>query len=140
MFGTRVNLELLQHGAAQTVLGQHATHSGHEHALGLGSQHIAQGGGLQTAHPTGVAIVVLMGHLGAGHLDLFAVDHDDKVAVVHVTGKFGLMLAAQAVGDLAGQTTQHLILGVNHKPFVVDVFRGGAERLHRDELLIYLSQ
>ncbi|SCM70588.1 hypothetical protein KL86DES1_10499 [uncultured Desulfovibrio sp.] len=133
MFGPGVNLEFLQHGATQAILGQHALHGSHQDAGGLVGQHVAENGGLETADPAGVPVIFFIGHFFAGNFDLFAVNYHDKVPVIHMRGEFRLVLAAQAVGDLAGQTTEHLILSVNHEPFAIDVFGGGAERLHRSD-------
>ena len=41
--------------------------------------------------------------------------------------------AAQAMGDLAGQTAQNLILGIDHIPVVLDVLRSRAESLHEND-------
>ena len=102
----------------------------------MGGQQIAQVGGLQAADPAGVAAVQLVLHLGAGDFDFLAVHHDDAVAVVHVGSEFGLVLAAQAVGELAGQTAQNQTLGINDKPVVFDVLRSGAEGLHELDSIV----
>ena len=133
MLRASVHLELLQHSVTKLVLGQHAAHGHHDEALRLLTQHIAESGGPEAADPAGVTAVQLVGHLGAGHLDLLAVDHDDEIPVIHMGSKFGLMLAAQAMGDLAGQTAQNLILGIDHIPVVLDVLRSRAESLHEND-------
>jgi hypothetical protein len=43
---------------------------------------------------------------------------------------FGLVLTAQAVRDLGGQTTEGLILCVYNKPSVIDVLRTHTDSLH----------
>ena len=79
-----------------------------------------------------MAIVELVLQLGAGHADLFAVDHNDEVTVVHVRSEFGLVLAAEAMGDLSGETAEDLVLSVNHIPLAIDVGRLRAESFHEN--------
>jgi hypothetical protein len=40
------------------------------------------------------------------------------------------MLAAQAVGDGGGQAAKHLIRGIDHEPFVLQVRGDRAVRIH----------
>jgi hypothetical protein len=63
-----------------------------------------------------VAVVALLGALGARDGDLLRVDHDDEVARVHVRGVLRLALAAQGVGDLGRQAAEGLALGVDDEP------------------------
>ena len=59
-----------------------------------------------------------------------AVDHHDKVAVVHVRGELGLVLAAQAVGDLGGEAAENLAVRVHQVPLAIYGFRGRSEGFH----------
>jgi hypothetical protein len=63
-----------------------------------------------------VAVVALLGALGARDGDLLRVDHDDEVARVDVRGVGRLALAAQRVGDLGRQAPEGLALGVDDEP------------------------
>src|SRR5690606_36036476 len=105
-------------------------HRGLDHALGVALQRLAQALGLEVADVAGEAVVLLVGQLVAGDGHLLRVDHDDVVAGIHVRGVDGLVLAAQAAGDLAGDTAQGLAGGVDHVPVTLYGFGLGAESLH----------
>ena len=79
-----------------------------------------------------MTVILFLFQLVAGDLDLFAIDNDDHVAIVHVRSKFGLVLAAEAMGNLGGQTAENLIVRIHHEPLVVDMLRSGAKRLHAE--------
>jgi hypothetical protein len=77
-----------------------------------------------------VPVVLLVEHLPAGDPDLRGVDHDDVVASVDMRRKFGLVLAAQARGDLRGEAAEHLAVGVHQVPSMHDVPRLCCKGLH----------
>src|SRR5690606_32540681 len=64
--------------------------------------------GLQVADVAGEPVVHLVLQLGAGDRNLLRVDHDDVVAGVDVRGVDGLVLAAQAAGELGGEASEGL--------------------------------
>jgi hypothetical protein len=68
--------------------------------------------------------------LVAGDADLVGVDDDDEIAGIDVRRVDGLVLAAQTECHFAGNTSEHLVGGVNHKPLVLHFGRLGAEGLH----------
>jgi hypothetical protein len=68
--------------------------------------------------------------LVAGDADLVGVDDDDEITGVDVRRVNGLVLAAQTECHFAGDTSEHLVGGVNHKPLVLHFGRLGAEGLH----------
>ena len=75
-------------------------------------------------------MVHLVFRLVAGHAQLVGIDHDDEIAGVHVRRVNRLVLAAQTRCDLAGQTTQHLVCGINQKPVVLDFMRLSGKCFH----------
>ena len=77
-------------------------------------------------------VVDLVGGLVAGDADLVGVDDDDEIAGIDVRRVDGLVLAAQTECHFAGNTSEHLVGGVNHKPLVRHFGRLGAEGLHED--------
>jgi hypothetical protein len=125
-----VHLQLAQHRVAERAFGQHAFHGLGEHALGLGRVRFRERLRLQAARKAGVVVVHLALGLAAGDPDLRRVDHDDEIAGVHVRRVFGLMLAAQARGDLDREATQHLVLSVDDDPAVLDLARFCRESCH----------
>ena len=128
MRGASIHLELLQHGTTQTILGKHTTDGVHQHVGRLLSKELVERSFTQTAHIAGMMVILFLFQLGAGNLDLFAVDNDDNVAIVHVRSKFGLVLAAEVVGNLGGQTAENLIVRIHYKPLVVDMLLKLVER------------
>src|SRR5690606_28409914 len=76
------------------------------------------------------AVVHLVLQLGAGDRDLLRVDHDDVIAGIHVRGVDGLVLAAEAAGELGGESSEGLALGIDEVPVPLDGLVLGAESLH----------
>ena len=95
--------------------------------LGL---HVLEGRGIDAAGIARVPVVDLVAGLVAGDADLFGVDDDDEIAGIDVRRVDGLVLAAQTECHFAGNTSEHLVGGVNHKPLVLHFGRLGAEGLH----------
>jgi hypothetical protein len=77
-----------------------------------------------------VAIVFLVGNLGARHAQLGCVDDDDEIAGVDVRSEFGLVLAAQSVCHFAGDTPEDLVRRVNHVPIALHLMRLCGKGLH----------
>ncbi len=63
-----------------------------------------------------MAIILLLIKLVACEDDLVSVDNDHKVTRVNVRSIYRFMLAAQKVGDLAGQPSQGLSSRIDHIP------------------------
>src|SRR3546814_11499008 len=91
---------------------------------------LGQAFGLQVADVAGEPVVHLVLQLLAGDRDLLRVDHDDVVAGVHVRGKDGPVLAAQAARDLGGEAATGLALGIDEVPVPLDGLVLVAESLH----------
>ena len=66
-------------------------------------------------------IVDLLIQLLAGQDSFGSIDDDDKVTGIHIGRINGLVLAAQDICDLAGQTAQYHSICINDLPFAVDV-------------------
>jgi len=95
----------------------------------LGLQ-LGEAGFLDAARERRVAVVRLAGVLAAGDADLGRVQHDDVVAGVDVRREFGLVLAAQALGDLRREAPQHFVLRVDDIPAVDDLLGFRDEGFH----------
>src|SRR5690606_41991408 len=82
MLGPGVDLQLLDHLAAETVLREHAAHGALDDRLGATPAETLEGLGLDAAGEAGMAVVDLGAALVGGHRDLLGVDHDDEIAGV----------------------------------------------------------
>src|SRR5712692_11218119 len=76
-------------------------------------------------------VVDLRGLLRPREADALRVHHDDVVAGVGVGCIDGLVLAAEDLGDLRGQSPQHSAVGIDDVPASFDVARSGREGLGR---------
>ena len=130
MLGAGVDLELLVHLGTQGALGQHAAHCVLDDAGGVLLHGLGEGLGLEVSHITGVAVVDLVGGLGAGDLDLLGVDNHDKVAGVDVGGVGRLVLATQDLGNLRGKAAEGHVGRIDQKPLALDFARLRVIGLH----------
>ena len=114
---------------------QHALDRLLDDALGELALEDRLGGALfDAADIAGVVVIDLLVALAAGEHHLVGVDDDDVVAVVHVGREGGLVLAAQAHGDDRREAADDEALGVDEKPFLLDVGRLGRMGLAEHEL------
>ena len=121
MLGAAVDMQAGQRILGDDVAGHHAA-DGQEHGqLGLLLHQQAVRGLLQTAHPAGVAAVVLLLQLLAGQNGLLGVDDHDIVAAVGVGGVLRLVLAAQQDGRGGSGLAQGLARRVEDIPLADDV-------------------
>src|SRR6188474_1115036 len=127
---TTVHLEFLDHGVAERALGQHALDGFFQSAAGVLGLHVAEVGGSDAAWISGMAIVDLVGRLGAGDAQLGCIDDDDEVTGIDVRRINGLVFAAQTESNFAGYSSEDLVGRVNHKPLVRHVSGFCAERFH----------
>jgi hypothetical protein len=70
-----------------------------------------------------VLVVALVFELGARDGDLLCVDHDHEITNVDVRRVDRLALAAQGIGQLGGETTEVLALGVDDEPVALAIGR-----------------
>ena len=128
--GPGVHLELLEHLAAELVLGEHAPDGLLDDLAGVLVQLLADRRRGETAGVAGVAVHQLVGQLVAGERDLLRVDDDDEVTGVHVRGEGRLVLAAQQVRGLDGELAEDDVGGVDDVPLALDVAGLRAVRTH----------
>ena len=65
-------------------------------------------------------VIHLVFRFVAGNTYFLSVDHDDVIASIHVRRVLGLMLSAQARGDLGGHTTKGFSFCVDYVPVALD--------------------
>ena len=82
------------------------------------------------AHVTGIQKIRLLLGFPTGDLDFVRVDHDDKIAGIHVRSVHGLVLATNHSRDFGGKTAQYHAFCIDNEPLAVDVFRSRAIGLH----------
>src|SRR5581483_1414192 len=140
MLRAGVDLELAELGVAERALGQHALHGLLDDALRMIGEHVAELGHPEAARILGVAVVDLALELVAGRTHLGCVDHDDVVAGVAVGRVVGLVLAAQAAGDLGGEAAQDLVRSVNHDPVALDGLAMSEDGLHASHPSVVIVQ
>ena len=75
-------------------------------------------------------MVLLVLQLVASYGNLFRVDHDEVIAGIAVRGVDRLVFAAQAMRELAGETAERLVRGVDDVPVALDGLRIGADGFH----------
>ena len=106
MVRSGVDLQLLAHRPSEAVLGQHALDSALDDGLWPTLDEVLEGLFLDSTRKTRVAVVDLLGALARRHRHLLGVDDDDEVTTVDVRSKRRLVLAADDLGDLGGESTQ----------------------------------
>jgi len=115
VLGTGINLQLVHHMTCQFVLWHHPTDGVENQVFGLAC--LTVGIAFQTqAGVAGVPGVVANVHFATRHADLFGVDDDDIIAAIDVRRVFRTVLAHQDHRDVAGQSAQNLIGGIDDKP------------------------
>ena len=120
----------LGNGYDLNLAGEHPLHGFLDHAAGI--LRADDGGGQHdvAAAPAGEALVGLLRLLAAGELGLGGVDDDDERAGVDPRGVVGLVLAAEGVGDVDGETADGLLRRVDEDPLAVLAGILGEERVH----------
>jgi hypothetical protein len=113
------HFELGQKLTAEAVLGNHALDGVFDQKFRVLGADLFDGLVFFAALPAGIAHVFLGGFLLAGDLDLFGIDDDDEVTGVEVRGIDGFVFAAQNVGNLHSQSSEHGAIGVNHVPLAL---------------------
>ena len=130
VFGASVDLELFDHGVAETALREHTLDRDFESTTGVLGLHFLEGGFVDTARIAGVTVVRLLTGLFSRQLELVSVDHDDVVARIDMRRVFGLVLAAQAECDFGSKAAKHLVAAIDHVPVALYFERLGREGLH----------
>ena len=114
-------MQLLDHGAAQAVLREHAPDRLLDDERRLARQQRIVARAFDPTGIPGVAVGDLFGFLTSGELDLRGVHHDHVVAGVHMGGEDRLVLAPEDGGDLRRKAPEHLAAGIDHVPATHDV-------------------
>ena len=70
--------------------------------------HFRETGFVNTARVTAMTIISLVFRLIAGDAQLVDIDHNNKIAGIHMRSENGLMFAAQTMGDLCRETPSTL--------------------------------
>lgn len=120
--GTLVDLQLVEHPAAELVLGKHASDRFPQNIFGPALQAFFGRFALLPG-VAGVSRVALLRPLIAGKNDFFAIRHDDKVPRIDMRSVRRLVLAHQNYGNIASQSADDLVGGVDMPPFGFDLSR-----------------
>lgn len=124
MLGAGVDFQLFQHLASQLVLRQHPANRVVDQIFWLAFLAIAIA---FQAKPwvAGVPGVVTNVHLAAGHRDFVSIGDNHEVAAINVRGVLGAVFAHQDDSDVACQSSEHLVTGVDNMPALFDLARFG---------------
>ncbi|CAG4884293.1 protein of unknown function [Georgfuchsia toluolica] len=141
MFSTRIALHFLQHCVAERPLGQHALDGFFQHAFRKTLLQLGEVGFINSTRIAGVAKILLVLGLVAGHTQLIDIDHDDIVACIDVRGVHRLVFAAQALRNFSCKTSQHFVSCIDDEPVALDFMRLGRKRFHEETpILMSLGQ
>src|SRR5258708_32042960 len=116
VLGAGVDLEPLEHLAAEGVVLEHAADSLPEGFFGPARQLLFEGPTAEASGVPGVALIGLGLALVTGDVDSLGVDHNDEVAGVEVRRVGCLVLALEHLRDVAGQPSQRLPVGIYQVP------------------------
>ena len=128
MLAAIVHIHVLEQLGSQTILGEHALEhlqeQGVHTSLGAATLRLChEFGGSAEALATGIAgiaHILVVGPLFAGHAHLVGVDNNHIVTTVYVRREVGLVLAAQQFCNLCAQTAQYLVGSIDNYPLFLD--------------------
>ena len=119
MFVAFVNFELGHENPAEAILGDHAANGvGNELFRGLGA-YVGHSAEPLATLPAGIAHELLVGLFFASNGHLFGINDNDKVAGIEMRSEDRLVLSAENICDLDGQTAQDSAIGINHMPLAL---------------------
>src|SRR5208337_1045082 len=122
MLGPAIDEQMRHLPPSERPARNHALHRLHQNALGeLAAEDLERAPLLDAAGMVRMAVIDLVLHLVAGEDDLLRIDDDDMVAVVHMRGEGGLMLAAKAHGDDGCDAADNQALGIDQNPLFLNV-------------------
>ena len=126
-----IDFEVLELLARKRAPREHALHGLLQNALGmLAVENLVSGAALDAPRIARVPEILLVETLVAGEDDIARVDDDDIVAVVHVRGVAGLVLAAQPRRDERRKPADHEAVGIDENPGLLDVLGCGGVGFH----------
>jgi hypothetical protein len=122
MLGAVIQMQRTHLRTAQRTAWNHALYGLFKDALReLAVQHLASGDTLDTADVARVAIIDLVGQFLTSEPHLVRIDDNDMVTAINVRRVTWLSLAAQDIGNEAGNTANNQIFCVNEDPRFLDV-------------------
>ena len=121
VLGPHVYVHVLEDGAAEAILREHAADGVLHEALRHAVANLLGGAAVLAAGVTGEPDVLLVLPLVARELHLLGVDHDHVVATIGVRREVHLVLAAQEAGNFAAQAAEALPFGIHQQPLLVSV-------------------
>jgi hypothetical protein len=127
---SRIDAQFLEHLPAQTVMGQHPLYSLLHNSLWPMSQKIGKGPSSKASGISRMVVIDLLLAFSPSNHDLFGVDHHHMITVIQVRGESGLPFASQQHGDLSGQATKNLSLGIDEIPFSLNLAGLQTKGLH----------
>lgn len=135
VFGTVVNVHVVDDLATQTVFGKHTFHHTVEQGVFAGFEVFVEAlfhehfGGqfFLAAGITGEGVIDVVGHLFAGENNFVGINDDNVVATFNVGRVAGLVLAHENFGNFGAKATEVKAGSVDHIPFVVDALGIGRE-------------
>ena len=122
-----VNLESLEHAAAEFVFRKHPLHGHLDDPFGEPFLHSLVGNLFKGSRVLAVSLVYFLLGLCAGDLDLAGVDYDDEVAGEHMGHVVGLVFAHQQHRHLGCESSEYLVAGVQYLPVVHHLFGARVE-------------
>src|SRR5690606_37259003 len=125
MLGTRVHLELFDHGVTQGTFWQHALNGFFNRTTRETLLHFPEVCFVDAARIARVTEVFFVFRFGACYNDISCVNNDDVIAGVNVRGKFRFMFTAQTACNFAGYTTKDFAFCINNIPVTFDFMELG---------------
>ncbi len=125
MASTSIDLETATLCATLACVRNHTTDSKLKNHLGVLLAELGGSGDDLIADVACVACVDLGAFLIASEHDLISVDHDDVIATVNVGREDRLVLTTEKLCCFDCDLTEHLIGGVDHIPFALNVLSFG---------------
>ena len=121
VLSTNVYVKVLVNGAAQTILGQHATHRVLDEALRRALPHFGSCAAVLTTGVSGETDVLLVLPLVARQRHFLGIDDDDMVTAIRVRGEVHFVLATEQAGNFGTEASEALPFGIDQQPFLVSV-------------------
>lgn len=132
MLSTTIDFQLFDHGVTQRTFGQHAFNRFFQRTAWRFGLHVAEIGLADTAWITSVTVVNFVEVFIACYADFGRVNNNNVITCINVRGINGFVFTTQAGGYFAGNATQYLIGGINHKPLMNHLCGFSASSAHSE--------
>ena len=116
MLRARINLQFCGQRSAVRIFGQHPNNRLFDNIFGMFCQHLLGSGLTDSARILGMVVIHFLLPLIPGKANPTSIDDNDKVAVINMGSKCGIVFAAQNLGHSTSQTADRLALGINKMP------------------------